>query len=141
MTIDKNNKVVSNLVIEEVSSNFEPIYYLDFILKEFLKYMDNASDRIIDNKKNTSEFPIIKNIIVKYTNYILENLERIKYTLDSKVPEKLYKIVYEEICNSQYSFKILKGIEHILPELYNIFKKFGGEEKSKIASDMGGLGF
>ena len=84
-----------------------------------------------------TEFPMTKNVILKYTSYLLNNPPSIdKESIRQGIgqpPNELYKILLPEL-----EFNILNKIEGT--ELYNELKKIGGD-KFDVASDMGSLGF
>ena len=116
-------------------------YFLDYLETE-LTYKINILYDLRNNNLNATntviELPLIKDILVNYIKYLEKNHIYLNLT---DTPEEIYKIIYDEVIKSDYSLKLIKGIEHNSPFLYKKFIEIGDSNKINLASKLGEIGF
>ena len=148
--IKNNGNIVGNYGIDmaehlNTDSIHIPNYLLIIILKSFLDFLKTEISYEVSFLQTSAvtithqlHLPIFKNILVKYTELLLS--KEIPFGI-TQTPREVYKIIYDEVCDSNMAFKFMNGIEYNAPSLYKRFKQIGDPEKIKIAGEMGGLGF
>ena len=136
-------RIIANkeFTMEEIITRFLDVIknLSNFVSIKYKKHIDKVSvqEHINSGNPERMDLPMIKDILISFTEYVLNNNDS-SNTFWKKLGEIVSEKIIKEISDLPDGFKILNTMKKNNPELWKIL---GQNDIVKMGGEMGGLGF